>query len=385
MTDTLASTFGAPLAQIVADQALPDATVAAERFPVTVNPHPASDEEHEAHMERLAFGEAFGDHMAVADWTLEKGWHDHRIQPFEALQLSPAAAVLHYSQTVFEGLKAFRWDDGSVWTFRPGFNSARLTQSAERIAVPGVELDDFIGAIVAMVRTDEKWVPTAENSSLYLRPFIIANEPFLGVRPAHAYQFLVISSPVGPFFKGGLNPVSIYVATDFHRSAPGGTGAAKTGGNYAASLLPQQIAAAKGFEQVCYLDAQSNTHLEELGGMNVFLATEDGRVMTPRLTGTILEGGTRGAIIQLLADRGIEVEQRDISLEEVVTGVTNGEISEMFACGTAALVTPIGRLGGEGFDLTLEGGEVAQSLYEELSAIQRGYAEDRHNWMYRLV
>ena len=366
-------------------QRLPDADVAASRFPVIPNVNPASEEDHAAAMEELAFGVRFGDYMAVADWSVEDGWHDRRVVPFGPLQLSPAAAVLHYSQEIFEGLKAFRWADGSIWTFRPGFNAARLNHSARRMAMPEIALDDFIGSLVQMVRMDERWVPGVPNSSLYLRPFMIADEEFVGVRPAHHYKYVAIASPVGPYFKGGMSGVSIWVSTDFNRAAPGGTGDAKTGGNYASSLLPQRLAAEKGFEQVCYLDAETNTNLEELGGMNVFVVKKDGSVLTPRLTGTLLEGGTRSAIIQLLADRGIEVDQATIPLAWLVKAIEDGEVVEMFACGTAAIVTPIARLAGDGFDVTLDGDEVTGQILEELGGIQRGTIPDRHGWMYQLV
>lgn len=373
------------LEELVASQMLPDNDAAAQRFPLHRNASPTSDAAHRVAMENLAFGKTFGDHMAVMEWDLDHGWNSRRVEAFGPLSLSPAAAVLHYSQEIFEGMKAFRWEDGSVWMFRPGFNSARLNQSAVRMAMPQVELDDFIGSIVQMVRADSRWVPDAPNTSLYLRPFMISTEAFLGVRAAHEYLYAVISSPVGAFFKGGLSPVSIWVTKEFHRAAPGGTGAAKTGGNYAASLLPQRMADERGFEQVCYLDAKSATYLEELGGMNIFAVTKDGDVLTPRLTGTILEGGTRAAIIQLFLDRGIVVKQIPIALDDLVNKIEEGEITELFACGTAAIITPIGRLGSLEFDLTLPGGNVATSVYEQLAAIQRGEAPDPHGWMYRIL
>ncbi len=369
----------------VADQVLPDAQEAAARFTVVPNLDPATDEAHEAAMEALNFGTTFGDYMAIAKYQEGKGWYEKEVVPYGPLGLTPAAAVLHYSQEIFEGLKAFRWEDGSVWVFRPGFNSARLNRSADRLAMPNLPLEDFIGSLVQVVRQDERWVPAAQDSSLYLRPFMIADEPFIGIRPAHHYIYSVISSPVGPYFKNGLAPVSIWVSQDHKRAAPGGTGGAKTGGNYAASLLPQQLAQQKGFEQVCYLDAQTGKNLEELGGMNVFVVKEDGSVLTPALTGTILEGGTRSAIIQLLADRGIEVQETTIPLEWLTQAIEAGEVTEMFACGTAAIVTPIGRLGGNDFDLTLPGSGLAEELYAELSGIQRGTVPDRHGWMYQLV
>lgn len=373
------------LAKEVAAQQLPDPDVAAERFPITVNKNPASDEDHAAAMDALAFGVNFGDYMAVADWSEDEGWSDQRVVPYGPLNLTPAAAVLHYAQEVFEGMKAYRWADGSIWTFRPGFNAARLNHSARRLAMPEIPLEDFIGSLVQVVRADERWVPSARNSSLYLRPFMIADESFVGVRPARHYKYVVIETPVGPYFKGGLAPVSIWVTTDYCRAAPGGTGDAKTGGNYAASLLPQQLASAKGFEQVCYLDPKTGRNLEELGGMNVFVIKKDGTTLTPKLTGSILEGGTRNAIIQLLEDKGTVVEEATIELEWLIDAVQSGEVIEMFACGTAAVVVPIGQLAGETFDVRIDGDSVTREILEELSGIQHGTIPDRYNWMYRLV
>ncbi|WP_099332606.1 branched-chain amino acid aminotransferase [Actinomyces minihominis] len=384
MTEEHSAPIPTPLEEEVRRQVLPDADVVAARFPVEVNHNPAGDAAYEKAMEELAFGESFGDYMAVSDWSLDLGWHNQRVVPFGPLQLSPAASVLHYSQEIFEGMKAFRWEDGSIWTFRPGFNAARLNHSARRMAMPEIPLEDFLGSLVQMVRADERWVPSAPNSSLYLRPFMIADEAFVGVRPAHHYKFIAIASPVGPYFKGGMKGVSIWVTAQYHRAAKGGTGDAKTGGNYAASLLPQQLAAAKGFDQVCYLDGNQQ-NLEELGGMNVFLVKKDGSVMTPRLTGTILEGGTRSAIITLLRDRGTVVEEAPVALDWLVKSIESGEVVEMFACGTAAIVTPIGRLAGEGFDVSLDGDQVTKQLLEELGGIQRGTVEDRHGWMYQLA
>lgn len=374
-----------PLQQEVNAQVLPEADEAAALFTVEQNPKRMEDSDRAEAMKQLAFGEQFTDHMAVAHWDADTGWHGKKVTAFGPLVLSPAAAVLHYSQEIFEGLKAFRWEDGSVWTFRPGFNAARLNQSARRMAMPELPLQDFIGSIVQTVREDRGWVPTAPNTSLYLRPYMIASEAFLGVRPAREYLYGMIASPVGAFFKDGVNPVSIYVSNEYHRAAPGGTGAAKTGGNYSGSMLPQRLAGELGYEQVCYLDAKTNKNLEELGGMNLFVIRKDGTAVTPKLTGTILEGGTRAAIMQLLADRGVEVKQQDIPIAELVEDIESGNVVEMFACGTAALVTPIGRLGGSNFDVALTGTKVSEELYKELNAIQRGQAPDRHNWMYRIL
>lgn len=367
---------------------LPAAATLAPRFPLTPNDHVATAEEHAAVMADLRFGVAFTDHMARASWTPEKGWHDHRVEPFAPLTLSPAAAILHYGQEVFEGLKAYRHADGSVWTFRPGFNAARLAASARRLALPPLPEEDFVASLASLVAADERWVPGAAGASLYLRPFMIATEAFLGVRSAHEIEYLVIASPVGPYFAHGFEPVDIWVAQDYHRVGAGGMGSAKTGGNYAASLLPQQEAYDKGFEQVCFLDAATGTQIEELGGMNMFVVDADGTVRTPALTGTILEGGTRAAILQLLRDGGREVREERIVLDELLEQIRSGQVVETFACGTAAVVTPIGRLAGEGFDVTVGAGTpgtTTTELYTTLTDIQYGRREDPHDWMYRLV
>ncbi|MFC7405429.1 branched-chain amino acid aminotransferase [Georgenia alba] len=367
---------------------LPPAGELLGRFPLTANPEPADDETFRRCMDTLAFGTSFTDHMVRATWTPAEGWHGHRTEAFAPLTLSPAAAVLHYAQEVFEGLKAYRHADGSVWTFRPGFNAARLNASARRLALPELPEQDFVASLAALLAADSRWVPSRPGSSLYLRPFMIATEAFLGVRPAHEIEYLVIASPVGPYFPHGFEPVSIWVSESFHRAGAGGMGAAKTGGNYAASLLPQQEAAEKGFAQVCFLDATTNTALEELGGMNVFVVDDDGGLRTPSLTGTILEGGTRGAIIELLRDAGRDVREEVIQLEDLRAQIRAGTVKEMFACGTAAVITPIGRLAGADWDAIVDDGtpgEVTTSLYGELTDIQYGRRPDPHDWMYRLA
>ncbi|GAA1648620.1 branched-chain amino acid aminotransferase [Georgenia ruanii] len=367
---------------------LPGAPELAPRFPLTPNPAPASAADLDAVMGHLAFGVAHTDHMARARWTPEGGWHDRRTEAYGTLTLSPAAAVLHYGQEIFEGLKAYRHADGSVWTFRPGFNAARFNASGRRLAMPELPEEDFVASLAALVAADDRWVPGVEGSSLYLRPFMFASEAFLGVRSAHEFEYLVIASPVGPYFVNGFEPVAIWVAQDYHRVGPGGMGAAKTGGNYAASLLPQHEAYDKGFEQVCFLDAVTGTHLEELGGMNVFVVDADGTVRTPALSGTILEGGTRAAILQLLRDQGRAVREEDIDLAGLLEQLRSGKVAEVFACGTAAVITPIGRLAGEGFDVTVADGRpgaTTTELYTALTDIHYGRREDPHDWMYRLV
>lgn len=335
----------------------------------------------------LGFGTEFTDHVARATWTVADGWGQRRLEGYGPHRLDPAASVLHYGQEVFEGLKAYRHADGSIWTFRPTWNAARLQASARRLALPELPVADFLASLVDLVRADAAWVPSAAGAALYLRPFMYAAEPFLGVRAAHTVAYEVIASPCGPYFRGGFTPVSIWVTRDYHRAGPGGTGAAKTAGNYAASLLPQQQAAARGFDQVCYLDV-TNTYLEELGGMNIFVVGADGVVYTPALTGTILEGCTRDSIITLLRDQGHQVCQEHLSLAWLRQGLASGAITEMFACGTAAVVTAIGRLAGDDFDAVVGDGKpgpVTEATFTALTALQLGQAPDPHGWMYRLA
>ena len=367
----------------IADGPIPLADDVAGRFQLSPNPNPASDEQRARELTDLKFGQVFTDHMAHARWTSQDGWSDFEIIPYGNLSLSPAACVLHYSQEIFEGLKAYRHAGGSVQTFRPLYNAARINASARRLAMPELPVEDFLASLVDLVRADEKWVPSSEGATLYLRPFMIATEAYLGVHPSNVVDFYVIASPSGPYFANGFSPVSIWVSRDYHRAGRGGTGAAKTGGNYAASLMPQMQAAEKGYDQVCYLDDVTESKLEELGGMNVFVVGADGVIRTPRL-GTILEGCTRSAIIRLLSTQGYEVREEDIILDDLVAQIEAGEVSEMFACGTAAVVTPIGKLGSDNFAVELGTGPVTTSVYEQLTAIQFGQAEDTFNWLYKL-
>ncbi|GAA4735299.1 branched-chain amino acid aminotransferase [Isoptericola chiayiensis] len=357
-------------------------------FDVRGTDAPTPDDEREAALAQPKFGTVFTDHMARVTWRQDSGWLDRRVEKYGPLQLDPATAVLHYAQEIFEGMKAYKHSDGSVWTFRPDANAARFARSAHRLALPALSVDDFIGSIAALVRTDKAWVPGGEDSSLYLRPFMFASEPFLGVRPSAEVEYLCIASPVGPYFAGGVKPVSIWVSQDYHRAGPGGTGDAKCGGNYASSLLPQTEAQRNGCDQVCFLDASSDTYLEELGGMNIFVVMADGTVHTPELTGSILEGVTRSSILRLLADRDLDVVERKIPLTDVVEGLADGSVREIFACGTAAVVTPVGRLAGGTFDHVVgdgEPGELTMAIRTELTDIQYGRAEDRHGWMRRLA
>lgn len=389
MTTTPAPAPGTTSTDAPAGPAQPtEPSAAAAAFAVHPTSSPTPPEQRERELENPRFGTVFSDHMARVSFTQAEGWHARRVEAYGPLTLDPATAVLHYAQEIFEGLKAYRHADGSVWTFRPEANAARFARSAARLALPQLSEDDFVGSIEALVRQDEAWVPAGEEKSLYLRPFMYASESFLGVRPSLEAEYLVIASPVGAYFAGGVRPVSIWVAQDYHRVGAGGTGAAKCGGNYAASLLPQQEAYAQGCEQVAFLDAATSTTLEELGGMNIFVLTADGVVQTPALTGTILEGVTRSSILQLAADRGHRVEETSIRLDDLLERIRTGEVTEVFACGTAAVITPIGRLKGVDFDVEIAGGEsgpLTTALRDELTGIQTGAVEDRHGWLRRLL
>ena len=384
-TDATSTDFASTSLARAAEVPVPEADELAGRFPLTANPSPVTKDEREAVLASLHFGNAFTDHMAHARWRQGEGWGDYGVIPYGSLSLSPAAAVLHYGQEIFEGIKAYRHEDGSVWTFRPRYNAARLNASARRMALPELAEEDFVASLVDLVRADAAWVPSGEGESLYLRPFAFASEAFLGVRPSAVVDYYVIASPAGSYFPHGLEPVSIWVTTEYHRAGRGGTGAAKTGGNYASSLLPQQEAYAQGCDQVCFLDDVSQKNIEELGGMNIMVVDANGTVRTPRLTGTILEGSTRSAIIRLLRDSGRSVVEDTISLQGLLADIESGRVSEVFACGTAAVVVPLEHLKGEGFDARIEGSEVTRQIHDRLTAIQSGRAEDPYGWMYRLV
>ena len=384
-TDAASTDFASTSLARAAEVPVPEADAIAGRFPLTANPSPVAEDERKAILAGLHFGDSFTDHMAHARWKQGEGWGDYGVIPYGNLSLSPATAVLHYGQEIFEGIKAYRHDDGSVWTFRPRYNAARLNASARRLALPELSEEDFVASLVDLVRADAAWVPSGEGESLYLRPFAFASEAFLGVRPSKVVDYYVIASPSGSYFTHGLEPISIWVSTEYHRAGRGGTGAAKTGGNYASSLLPQQEAYAQGCDQVCFLDDVSQKNLEELGGMNIMVVDADGTVRTPQLTGTILEGSTRSAIIRMLRDSGRNVVEDTISLEGLLSDIESGRVSEVFACGTAAVVVPLGHLKGEGFDARIEGSEVTRQIHDRLTSIQSGHAEDSYGWMYQLV
>ena len=350
---------------------------------VTRNTEETPDAEREAILADPGFGQHFTDHMVDICWSEKGGWHRPRVQPYGPIPLDPAAAVLHYSQEIFEGLKAYRHADGSIWTFRPDRNAARLQRSAQRLALPELPSEYFLESLRQLIAVDGAWVPTAAETSLYLRPFMFAKEAFLGVRAAKKVGYYLIASPAGAYFPGGVQPVNIALSTHYARAGRGGTGAAKTGGNYASSLLPQAEAYEKGCQQVLFLD---DGYIEELGGMNLVLVTNDGRLITPQ-SESILEGITLASVLQLAEDRGLVVEQRKVSIDEWREGAASGSIVGAFACGTAAVIVPIGKLVADDYEIVHEGdaaSELALSLREELTGIQYGRVADRHGWLVRL-
>lgn len=351
----------------------------------TLSTSPVDDARLAEILANPGFGTHFTDHMFTVEWTPETGWHAARITPYGPLTLDPATAVLHYAQETFEGLKAYRRDDGSVWTFRPEENAARMVRSSHRLAFPELPVEDFVQAVDALVSVDQRWVPDAEGEkSLYIRPFMIATEKFLGVRPAEHVTFMVICSPAGSYFKGGVRPVTLWLTTEYTRAGRGGMGAAKTGGNYASSLVAQQEATAQGCDQVVFLDAQEGKYVEELGGMNMYFVHDDGTIVTPA-TGTILEGITRSSIIELAGKLGHTVEERRFSIDEWRDGVTSGAITEVFACGTAAVVTPVGALKWEGGETPAPAStDLTMRIRQALVDVQYGRSEDTFGWMHRV-
>ncbi|MGW0545786.1 branched-chain amino acid aminotransferase [Streptomyces sp. Wb2n-11] len=355
--------------------------------------HPLSDAEREAVLANPGFGRHFTDHMVTIRWTEGRGWHDAQLTPYAPLSIDPANMTLHYAQEIFEGLKAFRRPDGTVTTFRPDANAKRFQISARRLAMPELPVETFIAACDALVQQDKAWVPAhGGEASLYLRPFMIANEVGLGVRPANEYLFIVIASPAGAYFPGGVKPVSVWLSENYVRAVPGGMGFAKTGGNYAASLLAQAEAAQQGCDQVVWLDALEHKWVEEMGGMNLYFvyggaSGEKPRIVTPELTGSLLAGITRDSLLQLARDLGYETAEGRISTDDWKRDTENGTLTEVFACGTAAAITPVGSVKSEGAEWVQgdgQPGRVTMELREALLAIQTGKAEDTHGWTHEL-
>ncbi|WP_406631717.1 branched-chain amino acid aminotransferase [Amycolatopsis sp. WGS_07] len=330
------------------------------------------------------FGSVFTDHMVTVRYRPDEGWHDAKVERFGPTALSPAAAGLHYGQTIFEGLKAYRAPDDRVLLFRPDANAARFQRSARRLAMPELPGELFVQALEELVAADRRWVPSADGGSLYLRPFLVATEPFLGMRPAEEYLFCVIASPVGGVFAGGPDAISVDVAHDYARAAPGGTGSAKCGGNYAAALPALRRAVSEGYDQVVFLDAAQHRYVEELGGMNIFFVFRDGRITTPPLLDTVLAGVTRDSVITLAEEAGHQVAEAPYSVEQWRADAASGQLREVFACGTAATIAGIGRARylGEEFAIGDGGvGPVTAGLRTRLLDLQYGRAEDVHGWV----
>ncbi|MFE0873790.1 branched-chain amino acid aminotransferase [Streptomyces smyrnaeus] len=352
---------------------------------------PLGAAEREAVLADPGFGRYFTDHMVTIQWTEGRGWHDAQLQPYAPLQLDPANMTLHYAQSIFEGLKAYPQPDGSVKVFRPDANARRFQRSARRLAMPELPVEAFIEACDLLVGQDKAWVPGGGEASLYLRPFMFATEVGLGVRPANQYTFMVIASPAASYFPGGVKPVSVWLSEEYVRAAPGGTGEAKCAGNYAASLVAQAEAADKGCDQVVWLDAVERRYIEEMGGMNLYFVHgtgADARIVTPELTGTLLPGITRDSLLQIAADLGYETGETRITTDEWRAGNADGSISEVFACGTAAVITPVGEVkSARGEWKVGDGGagEITMKLREKLLAIQTGQAEDEHGWMHTVA
>ena len=330
----------------------------------------------------LGFGQIFTDHMFLMDYTAQTGWHDPRIVPYADFTLSPACTVFHYGQAAFEGLKAYQGTEGDIFLFRPDKNAQRANATADRLCIPHIPVEDYVQAIQALVKLDAHWVPTEPGTTLYIRPFIIATEPHLGVSPAKNYLFAIIMSPSGNYFTDGLSSVSIWVEDEYVRAVRGGVGFAKTGGNYAASLAAQARAQEAGFSQVLWLDGVERRYIEEVGAMNIFFKIA-GKVITPALSGSILPGITRDSVITLCHDWGIAVEERPISIDEVVSAYQSGILEEVFGTGTAAVITPVGTLGYQGARMTIADGHtgaLSERLYDTITGIQQGKLADNHRW-----
>lgn len=336
--------------------------------------------------EDLQFGRVFTDHMFIADYSEEKGWFDHRVVPYAPLTLDPAAIVFHYGQTIFEGMKAYLSEDDQIRLFRPEQNMRRMNQSSARLCMPQIDEEMALASLQQLLLVDKEWIPKAEGTSLYIRPFMIATEPYLGVAPSTKYRFMIILSPVGSYYKEGIHPVKILVENEYVRAVSGGTGTAKTAGNYAASLKAQEIADAKGYSQVLWLDGVEKKYIEEVGSMNVFFKI-NGEVVTPVLNGSILEGITRKSIIELLQYWNVPVVERKISMEELKEAHATGALEEAFGTGTAAVISPIGEFNWQDEKFIVnEGrtGELSKKVYDMLTGIQTGALEDPFNWVVKV-
>lgn len=362
-------------------------TTSTPNLVVTPSAHPLSDAERAARMVNPAFGRIFTDHMVVIPYRDGK-WQQGELKAYGPLTLDPSASSLHYGQAIFEGYKAFAQPDGSIKTFRPEQNAERFNRSAARLAMPAIPVELFLEAGDALIAQDRNWVPKNTGESLYMRPLMIATDPYLGVRPSEEYLFVLFASPAGAYFPKGVKPVTVWISEDFVRAAPGGTGEAKCAGNYAASLMAQSQAQEKGCDQVVWLDAVHREFIEEMGGMNLFFVYKDGEkitVVTPELTGTLLPGITRRSLLEMAKDLGYATEERKLSVQQWRDDIASGRMTEVFACGTAAVITPVGVAKANGFEMTInnnENGAVTLALREALLGLQHGTAPDTHGWMH---
>ena len=356
-------------------------------FPFEANPNPVDAAERAARLVDPGFGRVFTDHMVTIRYSDAKGWHDAKVGPRAPLTLDPATAVLHYAQEIFEGLKAYRLADGSMALFRPEQNARRFQRSAKRLAMPELPEEMFLQACRQLVQVDKDWFPPVDGGSIYLRPFMIASEVFLGVKPSAEYLFMVIASSAGNYFKSGAPAISIWVSEQYTRAARGGTGAAKCGGNYAASLVAQSEAIREGCDQVVFLDAAEHRWVEELGGMNLFFLFDDGSLLTPPTDGTILEGITRDSVLTLARAQGLTVREERYAMDQWRADAESGRLVEVFACGTAAVVTPVGTVKSTQGAFTIGAGgagQMTQQIRTKLVDIQRGAAADTHGWVHRI-
>ena len=360
-------------------------------FAVRPSDHPVPPAERDQLLAAPAFGVRFTDHMITLRWTQDEGWHDGRLEPYGPFTLDPATAVFHYSQEFFEGLKAYWQGSGSIVMFRPEANAARFNSSARRMAMPALPEQTFLHALELLVTQDRDWVPMEVEKSLYLRPFVIATQAGLGVNhPSSSYLFSVIASPAGAYFSGGIKPVTVWLCDDYTRAAPGGTGEVKCGGNYAAAFVAQQEAVANGCDQVVWLDSAEHRWVEEMGGMNLFFVYGFGssaRIMTPALTGTLLPGITRDSLLHLAPQLGVPAVEGRISTDQWRSDSASGELTEVFACGTAAVITPVGKVKGPGGEWLIGDGSpgpVTMRLRDELLGLQYGQRPDPFGWIHKV-
>lgn len=353
-----------------------------EEIRIEKNPNPKK----KPNSSELGFGKYFTDHMFIMDYEEGKGWHNPRIVPYGPFELDPSVMVVHYGQATFEGLKAYKTPDNNIQLFRPYANMERMNISNERLCIPALDVEFAVEAIKKLVEVEKEWIPEGDETSLYIRPFVFATDPHLGVRPSYTYNFVVILSPVGSYYPEGIDPVKIYVEDNYVRAVKGGLGFTKTPGNYAASIKAQEVAKKKGYTQVLWLDGIEKKYIEEVGTMNVFFKI-DGVVVTPALEGSILAGITRDTTIRLLKHWGVPVEERKISIQEICEAAANGKLEEAFGTGTAAVISPIGELNYQGEIITINDGktgELAAKIYDTITGIQNGVVEDTFDWTVRI-